>query len=149
MGKAVVRNGSATLPGQALHPLSRIEKPEGGLPDRRAFEEGRPEKPGEMPPEDVENPPSTDESAEIVEWIAARIKEDETARLAKRDKVSYNRLTVEEYVNTVHDLIGVQFNATKPGGFTADPKGRCQSLKARISVLSRSPIGGIADLRMT
>ena len=77
---------------------------------------------GEMPPEDVENGPSADESAAIVEWIAARLKEGEAARLAKRDKVSYNRLTVEEYVNTVRDLIGVQFDATDPGGFTEDPE---------------------------
>ena len=77
---------------------------------------------GEMPPEDIENRPSAEASGEIVEWIAARIKEGEAARLAKRDKVSYNRLTVEEYVNTVRDLMGVQFDATDPGGFAEDPE---------------------------
>ena len=36
-------------------------------------------------------PPPT-ESAAVVEWLAARIKEGEAARLAKRGRVSYNRL---------------------------------------------------------
>lgn len=75
---------------------------------------------GEMPPADAKNRPTAKESAAIVEWIAARIKEGEGARLAKRSRVSYNRLTRDEYVNTVRDLIGVHFDATDPGGFPED-----------------------------
>ncbi|WP_254508228.1 DUF1592 domain-containing protein [Anatilimnocola floriformis] len=75
---------------------------------------------GEMPPPDAKNRPSAKESAAIVEWLAARIKEGEGARLAKRSRVSYNRLTRDEYVNTVRDLIGVHFDATDPGGFSED-----------------------------
>ena len=63
---------------------------------------------GEMPPDEVKQRPSADESAKIVEWLAARIKEGEAARMAKRDRVSYHRLTRDEYVNSVRDLIGVE-----------------------------------------
>ncbi|MGK0197179.1 MAG: hypothetical protein ACI91J_000445 [Yoonia sp.] len=77
---------------------------------------------GEMPPEDVKNRPSADQSATIVEWLAARIEEGESARMARRDRVSYNRLTREEYVNTMRDLIGVHYDATDPGGLLEDPE---------------------------
>jgi hypothetical protein len=77
---------------------------------------------GEMPPKDAENLPTAEQSAAVVEWLAARIKEGEGARLAKRSRVSYNRLTRDEYVNTMRDLIGVHFDATDPGGFAEDPE---------------------------
>ena len=77
---------------------------------------------GEMPPEDAKPQPTADEKAEIVEWIAERMKEGEAARMAKRDRVSYHRLTRDEYVNTVRDLIGVQYDATDPGGLLEDPE---------------------------
>ncbi|QDU92665.1 DUF1592 domain-containing protein [Lignipirellula cremea] len=75
---------------------------------------------GEMPPEDVKNRPTADKSAAIVEWLAARIQEGEAARMAQRDRVSYHRLTREEYVNTVRDLLGVEYDATDPGGLLED-----------------------------
>jgi|688.fasta_scaffold05777_6 hypothetical protein len=75
---------------------------------------------GEMPPEDAKAHPDSAESLKVVEWIAARMKEGETARLATRARVSYNRLTREEYVNTVRDLLGVHFDAADPGGFLED-----------------------------
>lgn len=77
---------------------------------------------GEMPPDEVKQRPSADESAKIVEWLAARIKEGEAARMAKRDRVSYHRLTRDEYVNSVRDLIGVEYDATDPGGLLEDPE---------------------------
>ena len=77
---------------------------------------------GEMPPADVPDPPDADLKAAIVEWIASRMKEGEAARLAKRDRVSYRRLTREEYVFTMRDLIGVQYDATDPGGLLQDPE---------------------------
>ncbi|WP_425613431.1 DUF1592 domain-containing protein [Anatilimnocola sp. NA78] len=75
---------------------------------------------GEMPPKELAKQPTPAENAAIVEWLAARIKEGQVARLAKRGRVSYNRLTRDEYVNTVQDLIGVHFDATDPGGFLED-----------------------------
>ncbi len=77
---------------------------------------------GEMPPADAAQQPTAAESAEIVEWLAGRMKAGETARLAARGRVSYNRLTREEYVHTVRDLLGVHFDATDPGGFQEDPE---------------------------
>ncbi len=77
---------------------------------------------GEMPPEDASEVPTAQRSAEIVEWLSARIEEGESARMAKRGRVTYNRLTRDEYVNTVRDLIGVHFDATDPGGFPDDPQ---------------------------
>ncbi|UUO04660.1 DUF1592 domain-containing protein [Blastopirellula sp. J2-11] len=92
---------------------------------------------GEMPPEDAENLPSAQESAQIVEWLAARIEEGEAARMAQRGRVTYNRLTRDEYVNTVRDLIGVHFDATDPGGFPADPQWR--GIQRIGSILTLAP----------
>lgn len=77
---------------------------------------------GEMPPENAPSQPTPAESASLIGWMAEWMKEGETARLAARGRVSYNRLTRDEYVNTVRDLIGVQFDATDPGGFLEDPE---------------------------
>ncbi|NBV23122.1 MAG: DUF1592 domain-containing protein [Proteobacteria bacterium] len=73
-----------------------------------------------MPPKKEKTRPSPADTARIVEWLSSRIKEGESARMAARGRVSYNRLTREEYVNTVRELIGVQFDATDPGGFLED-----------------------------
>ncbi|HEY1066912.1 MAG TPA: DUF1595 domain-containing protein, partial [Pirellulales bacterium] len=77
---------------------------------------------GEMPPKDEAKLPTAAESSAVVEWLTARLKEGESARLASRGRVSYNRLSRDEYVNTVQDLIGVHFDATDPGGFLEDPE---------------------------
>lgn len=79
---------------------------------------------GEMPPKDLPKLPSADESNAVVAWLSARLEEGEAARMAARGRVSYNRLTRDEYVNTVRDLIGVHFDATDPGGFLEDPEWR-------------------------
>jgi len=75
---------------------------------------------GEMPPEEEKDRPTAEESASVVEWLAARMKEGESARLAARGRVSYNRLSRDEYVNTVRDLIGVHYDAADPGAFLED-----------------------------
>ena len=92
---------------------------------------------GEMPPKKVKAPPAAKESAVVVEWLAARIKEGEAARMAQRGRVSYNRLTREEYVNTVRSLIGVHFDATDPSGFPEDPE--WHGFERLGSVLTLSP----------
>lgn len=92
---------------------------------------------GEMPPKDAKPLPTAAESAATVEWLSARIKEGEAERMAQRGKVSYNRLTRDEYVNTVRDLIGVHFDATDPGGFLDDPE--WQGFERIGSVLTLSP----------
>jgi len=92
---------------------------------------------GEMPPKKVKTRPSAEDSAKIVDWLAVRMKEGETARMAARPAVSYNRLTRDEYVNTVRDLLGVQFDATDPGAFLEDPE--WHGFERIGSVLTLSP----------
>ena len=92
---------------------------------------------GEMPPEDEPKQPTADQRAEIVEWIAARIKEGESDRMARRERVSYRRLTREEYVYTVRDLLGVEYDANDPGGLFEDPQ--WHGFERIGSVLTLSP----------
>ena len=47
---------------------------------------------GEMPPED-EPKPKAEDAARVVEWMAGQIKDGEAARLAKRDRVTFHKLT--------------------------------------------------------
>lgn len=77
---------------------------------------------GEMPPEDVPQRPRAEDGAAVVEWLSEQIAAGEAARLAERDRVSFHRLSREEYVHTVYDLLGVHFDAADPGGLTEDPE---------------------------
>lgn len=95
---------------------------------------------GEMPPEDHQPRPTAEASAGVVEWLSARVKEGEAARLAARGRVTYNRLTRDEYVNTVRDLIGVHFDATDPGGFLEDAEWRGFERIGSVMTLSASNI---------
>jgi mono/diheme cytochrome c family protein len=92
---------------------------------------------GEMPPKKEKVRPSAEESTRTVEWLAARMKEGESAQMASRGRVSYNRLTRDEYVNTVRDLIGVYFDAKDPGAFLEDPE--WHGFERIGSVLTLSP----------
>ncbi len=92
---------------------------------------------GEMPPKKQKNRPTAEQSATIVGWISARIKEGESVRMARRDRVSYNRLTRDEYVNTLRDLVGVEYDATDPGGLLEDPE--WNGFERIGSVLTLSP----------
>jgi len=74
---------------------------------------------GEMPPES-ETQPAAAERARMVETLNTLLKEGEAARLARREPVSLLKLTREEYVNTVQDLLGVTYDATDPNGMTQD-----------------------------
>ena len=92
---------------------------------------------GEMPPKKEKVRPSAEESARVVAWIAARMKDGESAQMAARGRVSYNRLTRDEYVNTVRDLIGVHFDAKDPGAFLEDAE--WHGFERIGSVLTLSP----------
>lgn len=92
---------------------------------------------GEMPPKKVKTRPTAEESASIVDFLAARMKEGESARMAMQPRVSYNRLTRDEYVNTVRDLLGVQYDASDPGAFLEDPE--WHGFERIGSVLTLSP----------
>ena len=91
---------------------------------------------GQMPPDD-EPQPKTATAAKVVEWLAGRLKEGESARLAKREPVTFYKLSREEYANTVHDLLGVHYDATDPTGLPEDPN--WQGFERIGAVLSLSP----------
>ena len=91
---------------------------------------------GEMPPDD-EPQPAADEAARVAEWLNARLKEGETARLARRERVTFHKLTREEYAHTIYDLLGVHYDATDPASLPEDPNWR--GFERIGSVLSLSP----------
>jgi mono/diheme cytochrome c family protein len=75
---------------------------------------------GEMPPEE-EPRPTVDEIADVVGWISEQIEAGEAARLAARGRMTHDRLSRDEYANTVYDLLGVQIDVNEPGVFNEDP----------------------------
>ena len=75
---------------------------------------------GEMPPE-KEPRPTTDEIAGVVEWISGQLAAGEAARMASRGPMTHDRLSREEYANTISDLLGVRLEVTEPGVFNEDP----------------------------
>src|SRR4051794_37592846 len=91
---------------------------------------------GEMPPEE-EPQPKTEENTRVVEWLTSRLKEGEASRLARRERVTFHKLTREEYANTIYDLLGVHYDATDPTGLPEDPN--WQGFERIGSVLSLSP----------
>jgi len=91
---------------------------------------------GQMPPKG-EPQPKADESARVAEWIANQLKEGEAAKLAKRERVTFNKLTRREYANTVRDLLGVHFDVADPTGLAEDDLYR--GFERIGSVLSLSP----------
>src|ERR1043166_5955836 len=91
---------------------------------------------GEMPPR-KEPQPKAEELGKVVEWIAARIKEGEAGRMAKRGPVAHYRLSREEYGHTVQDMLGVYFDVHLPGALHADP--RWHGFEPLGSLLTLSP----------
>ncbi len=74
---------------------------------------------GEMPPEE-EPQPTEAEIADVIAELDARIREGRAARMAARPPVAHYRLSRKEYQNTVYDLLGVRYDAAKPGELNAD-----------------------------
>ena len=91
---------------------------------------------GEMPPED-EKQPKAEDAARVAEWIAGQLKEGEAVRLAKRERVTFHKLTREEYAHTIHDLLGVNYDVSDPTGLQEDPD--WHGFERIGSVLSLSP----------
>lgn len=91
---------------------------------------------GEMPPK-KEPQPKAAELGHAAEWISARLKEGEAARMAKRGPITHYRLSRDEYGHTVYDLLGVYFDVNMPGAFNDDP--RWHGFDRIGSLLSLSP----------
>ena len=75
---------------------------------------------GEMPPEEKPRP-NADEIAGVVEWILGQLAAGEAARMAARGRMTHDRLSRDEYANTVYDMLGVRFDVEEPGVFNAEP----------------------------
>ena len=76
---------------------------------------------GDMPPDDEPRPKPAD-VARVAEWIVGQLREAEVAlQNSGRERVSFRKLTREEYGNTVRDLLGVNFDVTAPTGLPEDP----------------------------
>jgi mono/diheme cytochrome c family protein len=92
---------------------------------------------GDMPPED-EPRPKPDDVARVAEWITGQLREAEAARQSSgAEKVSFRKLSREEYANTIRDLLGVSFDVTDPTGLPEDPD--WQGFQRIGSVLTLSP----------
>ena len=76
---------------------------------------------GEMPPT-TEPQLSADELGRLSEAISQQIDAGRAARMARRDRVTHNRLSRDEYSKTVYDLLGVHYDATMPGALDEDPR---------------------------
>ncbi len=74
---------------------------------------------GEMPPPDRPRP-KPDDAAGVAAWVAGRLAEAEATQ-GNAEKVSFRRLSREEYANTVRDLLGVTVDAADPTGLPEDP----------------------------
>jgi mono/diheme cytochrome c family protein len=75
---------------------------------------------GEMPPK-AEPRPTPAELGAVVDWLTARTREGQAARMARRGPVAHYRLSRNEYQNTIYDLLGVYLDVNRPGAFNADP----------------------------
>ena len=92
---------------------------------------------GEMPPNE-EPRPQAEQVARVAEWISAQLTEAEAARQASiGEKVSFRRLSREEYRNTIRDLLGVTYDSEDPAGLPDDPD--WQGFERIGSVLTLSP----------
>lgn len=91
---------------------------------------------GEMPPKE-EPQPSPKERYDATEWISLGIQAWDSAQNAKLERVSFKRLTREEYVNTIQDLLGYTYHPTDPGGLPEDP--HWHGIERMGSVLSLTP----------
>ena len=75
---------------------------------------------GDMPPE-KEPRPKAQETAAVVDWIATQLAEAESERHATSERVSFRKLTRDEYVNSIRDLLGVTYEADGTMGMGEDP----------------------------
>lgn len=76
---------------------------------------------GDMPPEDEKRPKAAD-VAKVADWITERLNEAEVARQSSAgERISFRRLSREEYTNTIRDLLGVTYDSLDPTGLPEDP----------------------------
>ncbi len=92
---------------------------------------------GDMPPKKQARP-KPEEVNRVAELITAQLNEADAARqAADGEKVSYRRLSRDEFRNTVRDLLGITYDASDPNGLPEDPD--WQGFERIGSVLTVSP----------
>lgn len=92
---------------------------------------------GDMPPDD-EPRPKPEEIAKVADWIADQLHEAETAKQSSAgERVTFHKLSREEYANTVRDLLGVNYDVKSPTGLPEDPDWK--GFERIGSVLTLSP----------
>jgi mono/diheme cytochrome c family protein len=93
----------------------------------------------EMPPPKEKQPPPA-ERAKLVDWVSGRLREAEAAKLSTSEKVSFHRLSREEYWHTLRDLLGVARVPSDPGGLPEDPAWRGFERLGSVMSLSASQL---------
>lgn len=92
---------------------------------------------GDMPPDD-EPRPKPETVAKVADWIAEQLHEAEAARHSSAsERVSFHKLSREEYANTIRDLLGVNYDVKAPTGLPEDPDWK--GFERIGSVLTLSP----------
>lgn len=92
---------------------------------------------GDMPPED-EARPKPEDIAKVSDWIASQLHEAEILRQTSQgERVTFHKLSREEYANTIRDLLGVTFDVKAPTGLPEDPDWK--GFERIGSVLTLSP----------
>ncbi len=92
---------------------------------------------GDMPPKKEPRPKPAD-IARVSDWITAHLTDGEIARqTVEGEKVSFRRLTRDEYRHTIRDLLGVTYDVADPTGLPEDPD--WQGFELIGSVLTVSP----------
>ena len=77
---------------------------------------------GQMPPKkDKAEKPTQEEISAFVTNLDSLLKEGRASRMAARPPVAHYRLSRREYQNTVHDLLGVRYDPTKPWSWPRAP----------------------------
>jgi hypothetical protein len=62
-----------------------------------------------------------EEISRVGEWIATQLREAEVVRQSSGERVTFHKLSRDEYANTIRDLLGVNFDAKGPTGLPEDP----------------------------
>jgi mono/diheme cytochrome c family protein len=76
---------------------------------------------GDMPPK-KEPRPKPEEIARLADWIAGQLRESEATRQSSAsERVSFRKLSREEFANTIRDLLGVNYDVKGPAGLPEDP----------------------------
>ena len=93
---------------------------------------------GEMPPQDAPQPPAS-ELAAVVDWLTREIAAARQRAESTGDRVMLRRLSRQEYVNTVRDLLQVTFVEGEGPGDVLPPDGQIRGFDKNAKSLLIDP----------